>query len=185
MDKKGKLFIIAGPSGVGKGTIVKEILSANPDIELSVSATTRAPREGEIEGVSYYFLTKEDFRKKIENNELIEWAEFAGNYYGTLKSTVDKALNEGQNLILEIEVQGALQVKQVFPDVKMIFILPPDIEELKSRLINRNTETQEALDLRLAQVDRELKISKIFDVRLINDDLNKAVEDVTNFIKNN
>ena len=180
--KKGSIVVISGPSGVGKGTIVKKLLTKVSDFSLSVSSTTRQPRTGEENGREYFFISKEEFLNGIKNNEFVEYAQFAGNYYGTKFSNIEKSINDGKNIILEIEVQGAMQIKDKFPESKLIFIMPPNIEELKHRLISRNTESQTAINLRLAQVDRELNESEKFDKQIINDDLDKAVFDVMNYI---
>lgn len=172
--KKGKLIIISGPSGVGKGTIVKKILSMDSALALSISSTTRPKREGEVNGREYFFLTKEEFIKNIHKNNFAEYAEYAGNYYGTSYSTIDEIRNKGLHLILEIEVNGAQQIKNKYPEAKTIFIMPPNLAELKKRLIERNTNDEHDINIRLAQVDREIAKSKEFDVRVINDDLEIA-----------
>lgn len=172
---KGKLIVIAGPSGVGKGTIVKKLLANDSNLALSISATTRSKRTGEIDGREYYFLSKEEFEKKIKEEKFAEYAQYAGNYYGTLCSTIDDIRNAGKHLILEIEVQGAEQIKAKYPDAKLIFIMPPNLAELKKRLTERNTENEEAIKLRLAQVDREIAKSKNFDAKIVNDDLEIAI----------
>ncbi|MFA6988600.1 MAG: guanylate kinase [Candidatus Gastranaerophilaceae bacterium] len=175
MDKRGILFVIAGPSGVGKGTLVKMLLEKHPEIKLSISATTRKPRKGEIDGVHYFFISKEKFLEKIGKEEFIEWAEFSGNYYGTYFKTVEDSLNSGRDIILEIEVQGAKQIKEKLSQSKLIFILPPSKEELKNRLIGRNSETEEAIKNRLAQVEREYKEAEKFDFKVVNDNLETAL----------
>ena len=164
---KGRLFIIAGCSGVGKGTLLNLFLEHNPNVKLSISATTRLPREGETDGINYFFITKEEFKHLIENNEFLEWAEFSGNLYGTKKSFVEKTLNKGTDLILEIEVQGAKQVKEKMPDAISIFIMPPSIEELEQRLRGRKTETEEAIQKRLHEVKREIEAGKHFDYKIV------------------
>lgn len=175
---KGNLYIIAGCSGVGKGTLIKMFLERNPDIKLSVSATTRKPREGEQDGVNYFFVTKEEFKTEVENKEFLEWAEFSGNFYGTKKSFVEKTLAKGTDLILEIEVQGAKQVKEKMPEAISIFIMPPSVEELETRLRGRHTETEEAIQKRLHQVTREIEAGKNFDYKIINDKLEQALSDM-------
>jgi guanylate kinase len=182
MNKKGTLFVIAGPSGVGKGTLVKILLEKHPEIKLSISATTREPRAGEIDGVHYSFISKENFLSQIQTGEFIEWAEFSGNYYGTYFQTVQNALNKGQDIILEIEVQGAQQIKEKLPQSKLIFILPPSLDELKNRLFKRNSESQEAINNRLAQVEREYAESEKFDFKVVNDNLEKALTDLEEVI---
>ena len=170
----GKLIVISGPSGVGKGTLVKKLLKADESFALSISSTTRTKREGEVHGREYYFLSREEFENKIKNNQFAEYAEYAGNYYGTDYTVIKSMLSLGRNLILEIDVQGAMQIKEKFPNAKLIFILPPNLAELKKRLTNRHTENEETIKLRLAQVDREISKSNSFDVKIVNDDIELA-----------
>lgn len=174
-NKRGLLLVVSGPSGAGKGTVCAEILKNHPEFFLSVSATTRNPRPGEIDGESYYFITKEEFKKRIEENEFIEWAEFCGNFYGTPKSSVEELLSSGKDVILEIEVQGGLKVKEAFPEAVLFFVLPPSPEELKKRLIGRGTETEEVIKSRLNQALWELSQSPKYNYILLNDDVDKAV----------
>lgn len=181
--KKGKLFVISGSSGVGKGTLLKKLLSNHHDLELSISATTRQPRPGEVDGVNYFFTNKEEFKKEVENGEFLEWAEFNGNCYGTKQAWVEKQLNKGKSLILEIETKGAFQIKQKLPDTVLIFILPPSIEELEHRLRGRNTESEEAIQGRLNEVRREIECSKQYDYRVINDDIEQALSELEAVIK--
>ena len=173
---QGRLYIIAGCSGVGKGTLLKLFREKNPDIKLSISATTRQPRQGEEDGVSYFFITKEEFQTSIKNNEFLEWAEFSGNFYGTKKSFVEKTLAKGQNLILEIEVQGARQVKEKMPDAITIFIMPPSLEDLEARLRGRKTEDEATIQKRLSAAAREIEAGKNFDYRIVNDNIEDALE---------
>lgn len=170
-----KLFVISGSSGVGKGTVIKEFLKKHPEIKLSVSCTTRSPREGEVHGINYFFLTRDEFKACIERDEFLEWAEFSGNMYGTQKAYVEKKLAEGKNLILEIDTQGALNVKKIMPEAQLIFILPPSMEELEARLRGRHTETEEAIQKRLQTVKSEMENSKHFDFQIINDSIENAV----------
>ncbi|MBR1907866.1 guanylate kinase [bacterium] len=170
-----KLFVISGSSGVGKGTVIKKLLQSNNSIKLSVSTTTRKPRDGEIHGEHYFFVEKEDFLKSVDNDEFIEWAEFSGNCYGTKKEFVENTLKNGQNVLLEIDTQGALQIKEKLPETVLIFIAPPSIEELKKRLIGRGTETEEAIKKRLSCVENEQKNSKYYDYTVINDTVENAV----------
>ena len=180
--KKGTLFVISGPSGVGKGTLVSMLRQNHPEIKLSVSATTRNPRPGEINGVHYFFLTKEDFKNRIESGEFLEWAEFSGNFYGTNKNFVEKMLKDGHNIILEIDVQGALQVKNKLQEAILIFIEPPCFEELKLRLLKRSTETEEEIQKRLAVVKSELQQKQEFNYVIVNDNLDTAFKNLENII---
>jgi guanylate kinase len=152
---KGRLFVISGPSGTGKGTICKELIK-DDKIRLSVSMTTRNPREGEVHGVSYYFAIKEEFLQKIEAGGFLEYAEVFGNYYGTPKMEVLELLDEGIDVLLEIDVQGALQIKDVYPEAVLVFILPPSMEALRARLTGRGTETQEVVERRLGEASKEI-----------------------------
>lgn len=175
---KGRLFIISGCSGVGKGTLLKMFLEKNPSVKLSISATTRTPRAGEQDGVNYFFISKEDFKKSVDNNEFLEWAEFSGNFYGTKKSFVEKTLNSGTDLILEIEVQGAGQVKEKMPEAKTIFIMPPSVKELEARLRGRNTEDETTILRRLKEAAREIEAGKDFDYKIVNDKLETALNNL-------
>lgn len=178
MNKKGSLIIVSGPSGSGKGTIMDEYFKKykNDNTFLSVSATTRKPRPGEIEGVNYYYKTREEFEYMIQNDGLVEWAEFCGNYYGTPKQVVLDMLKCGKNVILEIEVQGAMNVKKSFKDAACVFVLPPSFEELRNRLISRNTESEEVIDSRINRAREEVLVIDNYDYILVNDDLEAAVE---------
>lgn len=182
MNKKGILIVISGPSGAGKGTICKALLEKNNDLFLSVSATTREPRKGEVHGVNYYFMNKEDFKKKVEENDFLEWAEVYGNYYGTPKSNVNEMLNAGKNVILEIDIQGALKVKENCEDGVFIFILPPSMEELKNRIINRGSETPESLMRRFTSAYQEINYISKYNYGVINDTVEKAVEKIENIL---
>lgn len=181
----GKLFVISGSSGVGKGTVIKEFLKRNPEFKLSVSCTTRSPREGEIEGKNYFFISKDEFKKCVENQEFLEWAEFSGNMYGTKRPYVDEKLALGYNLILEIDTKGALNVKKIMPDATLIFILPPSFEELEARLRGRHTETEEAIQKRLESTKLEMENSKQFDHQVVNDNIENAVTCLENIMKTN
>lgn len=149
MNRKGLLLVVSGPSGCGKGTVLSEVFARQPDTYYSVSATTRSPRPGEVDGVQYHFLTKEEFEEKIAAGQMLEYAQYAGNYYGTPAQAVDEKLSQGKNVVLEIEVQGAKQVKLRRPDAVMIFIMPPSMKELRRRLTQRGTEAQEVVERRL------------------------------------
>ncbi len=182
MTKEGLKIIISGPSGSGKGTIVKELIK-NPKCIISISATTRNPRPGEIHGEHYFYTAKEDFEKMIENKELLEYAQFCGNYYGTPKDFVEKTTKEGKNIILEIEVEGALQVKRMYPEAIFIFVIPPSLKELKDRLINRKTETMDVIEKRLTRAREELLYFKEYDYVVVNDNVDKATRAIENIIE--
>ena len=182
--KKGKLFVISGSSGVGKGTLISLLLKNNSKIMLSISHTTRAPRQGEIDGVNYFFRTKEEFQKSIEENAFLEWAQYSDNFYGTKRKFVERKLNEGFDLILEIDTQGALKVKEQMPDAILIFILPPSLKDLENRLRGRKTETEEAIQKRLNFVESEMKNSSLYDYQIVNDDLQMALEKLKGIIEN-
>ena len=179
---KGLLFVMSGPSGTGKGTICK-VLEKDEGIFLSISSTTREKRVGEIEGVTYNYLTKEKFQALIDAGDMLEWATYDGNFYGTPKQTVEKMLDEGKNVILEIDVQGAFKVKEVFPETVLIFVLPPSMEELKKRLIERGREGTESIIKRMKVAKHELELAAQYNFVIINDDLNHCVEEVREFIK--
>ena len=180
----GKLFVISGSSGVGKGTVIKEFMKLHPEFKLSVSCTTRKPREGEINGVHYFFLDKNEFKNNIDKNEYLEWAEFSGNFYGTQKAYVEKKIAEGKDLILEIDTKGALIVKSKMPEAKLIFIMPPSIEELEARLRGRNTETEEAIQRRLESTKLEMENAEKFDYKVINDSIENAVKSLETIMCN-
>ncbi|MGL5647541.1 MAG: guanylate kinase [Clostridium sp.] len=176
--KKGVLLVISGPSGAGKGTICKALLEKHNDLHISVSATTRSPREGEVDGVNYHFLTKETFKEKIEKNEFLEYAEVYGNFYGTPKTDVQKLLNSGKNVILEIDIQGALKVKENSEDGIFIFILPPSMEILKQRIINRGSETPESLMTRFKAAYKEINYISKYNYAVVNDEVDLAVSKI-------
>ncbi|MBS6602166.1 MAG: guanylate kinase [Brachyspira sp.] len=179
---KKKLFVISGSSGVGKGTVLKGFLNKNPNFMLSISCTTRTPRTGEKDGVNYFFLSKEEFQNCIDNDKFLEWAEFAGNRYGTKKKYINQCLDEGKDIILEIDTQGALQVKKQMPEAVLIFICPPSIEALENRLRGRHTEDEATIQKRLHEVKTELERSENFDYKVINDDLEKAIAELEKVI---
>ena len=181
-DNRGVLIVISGPSGAGKGTICQELLNKNDNIYLSVSATTRSPREGEVDGVNYYFLTQEDFKSKVENKGFIEYANVHGNYYGTPKLNVEKMLEEGKDVILEIDIQGALQVKENFSEGVFIFILPTSMDELKRRIIKRGSETEESLMTRFKNAYKEINYVSKYNYAVVNDTLELAVSKVESII---
>lgn len=171
----GKLFVLSGPSGAGKGTICKRLLEETEDLELSVSMTTRAPRTGEVEGISYYFTDVETFKKSIGGGELLEYAQVYGNYYGTPRQMVLEKLSQGTDVILEIDMQGALKVKENYPDGIFIFILPPSMSELRKRLTGRGTESAEAIEIRLGETLKELSYIEKYDYCVVNGVLEEAV----------
>ncbi|EMT46957.1 MULTISPECIES: guanylate kinase [Anoxybacillus] len=177
MKERGLLIVLSGPSGVGKGTVRKALFS-QPDIQLqySISVTTRQPREGEVDGVDYFFKTREQFEHMIRNNELLEWAEYVGNYYGTPIEYVEKTLQEGKDVFLEIEVQGAMQVRKVFPEALFIFLAPPSLSELRKRIETRGTESEELIRDRLKAAKEELEMMDAYDYVVENDKVELACE---------
>lgn len=178
----GLLIVLSGPSGAGKGTICNELLRQLPDVKYSVSATTRQPRPGELEGVHYFFRTREDFLSMIEKDELLEWAEFCENYYGTPRSAVEQALQSGTDVILEIEIQGALQIKERFPHGVFIFVIPPSMSVLSERIHKRGTESEEVIQKRLETATRELEYVTEYDYVIVNDELENAVDKLKNVL---
>lgn len=178
MEKKGVLTVLSGFSGAGKGTVVKEILQSYDDYALSISMTTRAPRQGERNGVEYFFTTREKFEEAIVANELAEYALYCGNYYGTPSAYVEEQLAAGKNVILEIEIQGALKVKEKFPESLLIFVTPPDVSELKRRLEGRGSESREAVARRLARAAEESEGIDAYDYIVVNDDLKACAEEI-------
>ncbi|MBO6181121.1 guanylate kinase [bacterium] len=184
MDKK--LFVISGCSGVGKGTVINEFMKRNSDnFILSVSCTTRKPRPNEIDGVNYFFISKEEFEKNIKEDKFLEYAQFAENYYGTKKKYVQQKMEDGYNVILEIDTQGALQVKEKMQQAVLIFIAPPSVEELENRLRGRHTEDEATIQKRLAQVKIELERSLKYDYTIINDNIERAVEEIESIVREN
>lgn len=175
---RGTLFIISAPSGTGKGTIVSEILKSDPNIYFSVSATTRAPREGEKDGVNYFFITREEFLGLIETGGMLEHTEFCGNLYGTPKKAVYDKLDSGRDVLLEIETVGAMNVKAACPESVSIFILPPSLYELRRRLEKRGTDPEEVIARRIAEARAEIEKSRLYDFVVMNDDLESAINDV-------
>lgn len=177
VEERGLLIVLSGPSGVGKGTVRKALFS-QPDIQLqySISVTTRKPREGEVDGVDYFFKTREQFEQMIRQNELLEWAEYVGNYYGTPIEYVEKTLQEGKDVFLEIEVQGAMQVRKVFPEALFIFLAPPSLSELRKRIEMRGTESEELIRDRLKAAKEELGMMDAYDYVVENDQVELACE---------
>ena len=183
MKNQKKLIILTGPSGVGKGTVVNEILGKNKNIWLSISATTREPRKGEKDGENYYFLNQEKFKEMIDQNLFLEWAQFAGNYYGTPLSSVNEKIKKGFTVLLEIEVEGAKQIKEKFPNCISIFILPPNKTELEKRIRNRGTESEESIKKRLLRANYEISSSNEFDFELTNHNVDETAKKIVKLIQ--
>ncbi len=183
-SKKGVLIVVSGPSGVGKGTLCKELLSRNPQVRLSVSATTRAPRPGEVDGVSYFFKTRAEFEAMIAAGEFLEYMDVFGmNYYGTPRAYVDEQLSLGNDILLEIDVKGAMNVKRECPDAVLVFIAPPSMEILKARLVGRGTETEDAIERRTREAFQEMKLLPEYDYMVVNDLLADAVYEIETIIR--
>ena len=174
--EKGLLIVLSGPSAVGKGTVCAALRKEDTEIQYSVSATTREPRDGETEGVSYFYKTKAEFEEMKENNELLEWAEYVGNCYGTPRKFVEETIATGKDVILEIEVQGALQVKETFPEGVFIFLMPPSLKELRKRIENRGTESPELIDSRMSVAKEEIELMDKYDYVVENDEVDLAVK---------
>ena len=180
---QGKLIVFTGPSGVGKGTLVRSLLSRHPQLALSISVTTRSPRAGEIDGEDYYFKNRAEFDQMVATGELLEWAEFAGNCYGTPKAPVIAKLDQGNSILLEIELQGARQVQQNFPEALRIFILPPSMAELENRLNTRGKDQPEVIARRLAIAQAEIAAAGEFAYQVINDDLTRTLTELENILE--
>lgn len=185
MTKKGQLIVVSGPSGVGKGTVLGQYLASRERIAYSISATTRNPRPGEQNGVQYFFLSREEFEQTVQNGGMLEYASYNGNYYGTPKAPVEQQREQGNDVVLEIEVQGALQVKKSCPDALLIFIAPPSFDELRSRLTGRQTEDEKTVENRLNIARQELKCAGEYDYIIINDTIEQAVERLNQIISAN
>ena len=183
MAKKGLLVVISGFSGAGKGTLMKELMNKYDNYALSISATTRQPREGEMDGREYFFKSVSEFEEMIKNNQLIEYAKYVNNYYGTPREYVDSQLEAGKDVILEIEIQGAMNIKKMYEDAVLIFILPPSAEELKRRLVGRNTETMDVINARLNRANEEAVGIENYDYVVVNDILDESVVELHNTIK--
>ncbi|HOF68768.1 MAG TPA: guanylate kinase [Ruminococcus sp.] len=179
---KGLLIVVSAPSGCGKGTILSEVLK-DDSFYYSVSATTRSPRLGEVNGVTYHFITKQDFEERIKNNAMLEYAEYCGNYYGTPKKEIDEMREQGKNVILEIEVQGAMKVREICPDAVFIFVLPPSVAELERRLKKRATETDDVIAQRVSQARSEIELARKYDYVVVNAALEDAINDFKTVIK--
>lgn len=182
--KRGVLIVLSGPSGVGKGT-VRKALFEEPDVDFqySISMTTRHPRDGEVDGEDYFFATRDEFEQKIQDGEMLEYAEYVGNYYGTPKSFIDDSLAAGKDVLLEIEVQGALQVKEKMPEGAYIFLTPPDLQALKERLIMRGTEQPEVIERRVHAATKEIQMMANYDYAVVNNEVPLAVQRIKDIIK--
>ncbi|MBQ6129544.1 MAG: guanylate kinase [Lachnospiraceae bacterium] len=183
MNDTGILIILSGFAGSGKGTIIKELLSRYDNYALSVSATTRAPREGEEEGVHYFFKTEEEFKEMIARGELLEYANYVGNYYGTPREYVKQQLLAGKDVILEIETEGALNIKREYPDAVLVFVMPPSVEEIHRRLLHRGTETEEIIEKRMKKAGFEITVVDRYDYLMVNDVLEESVELFNSIVK--
>ena len=175
MARSAKLFVVSGPSGVGKGTLVSLLRDKRPNLGLTVSATTRSPRPGEVDGVAYHFLSDEEFKKRVDAGEFLEWAHVHGHCYGTLKSEVDRLISAGQSVVLEIDVQGGLMVHKQYPSAILVFIKPPSFEELEQRLRGRGTEDEKTISTRLSNASREMEHANDYTVCIVNDNLETAL----------
>jgi guanylate kinase len=178
-----KVFVITGPSGVGKGTLISKLLERVPNLTLSVSATTREPREGEVDGREYHFLSPEEFERRMDADDFLEFATYSGNRYGTLRSEVERCVAAGHSVVLEIEVQGAQQVRAAMPESVQIFIAPPDPSHLRRRLEGRGTDSPDAIDSRLETAELELAVQGDFDHRVVNDDLDRAAAELEEIVR--
>jgi guanylate kinase len=184
MKEKGLLIVLSGPSGVGKGTVRKALFEQeNTQFEYSISMTTRPPREGEVDGVDYFFKTREEFERLIKEGKLLEYAEYVGNYYGTPVDYVKETMDAGKDVFLEIEVQGAKQVREKFPDGLFIFLAPPSLEELKNRIVSRGTETEELIINRLEEAKKEIEMMDLYDYVVVNDQVELACERIKAIVK--
>ena len=183
MTRQSRLFVISGPSGAGKGTLIAQLRKEHPELGLAVSATTRSPRPGEVDGKDYYFLSEGEFKRRVAAGEFVEWAYVHGHMYGTLVKEVERLLAQGKSLILEIDIQGALNVKKVWPDAVLIFIEPPSLEELERRLRGRGTEDEQSIELRLKNAKHEMTLADDYDVCIVNDTVDRAVRELSDTIE--
>jgi guanylate kinase len=183
MGGMAKVFVITGPSGVGKGTLIGRLLERVPDLELSVSATTRAPRDGELEGVDYHFLSREEFDRRAAAGDFLEHATYGGNRYGTLRSEVERRLAAGISVVLEIELQGARQVRAAMPPAVLVFIAPPDRDALRARLEGRGTDPEEAIEERLSTAEHELEAQQEFEHVVVNDEIDRAAASLERIVR--
>ncbi|EKV03497.1 guanylate kinase [Leptolyngbya sp. PCC 7375] len=174
----GQLIVFTGPSGVGKGTLLRQLLKHHPDIQLSISATTRQPRPGEEHGKHYYFVSRPEFKAMVEHNQLLEWAEFAGNFYGTPRHPLEAMISHGNVVILEIELAGARQVRATLPEAQQIFVLPPSLQELEDRIRQRGQDSEDAIAKRLARANVEIEAAEEFDIQIVNDNLERATREL-------
>lgn len=184
MSKRGTLLVLSGPSGVGKSTVLRKMMDGREDMAFSVSATTRAPRPGEVDGKDYFFITREEFDKMVEQGELLEHAEFVGNCYGTPRSQILQRLEQGITVVLDIEVQGAGQVKALMPEALTVFLAPPSLEALEQRLRGRGTESEEKIRSRLETARKELLLAPTYDYTVVNDDADRAAAELSNILEN-
>lgn len=182
-NRKGALFVVSGFSGAGKGTVMKKLLEKYDSYALSISMTTRAPRPGEENGREYFFVDVETFEEKIKENKVIEYAKYCDNYYGTPREYVEEQLGKGKDVILEIEIQGALKVKEMFPDTVLLFVVPPSAAELKRRLVSRGTETEEVVKKRMHRAVEEARYMEKYDYIVLNDDLDRCVEELHGIVQ--
>ncbi len=180
--KKGLIFVISGPSGVGKGTVIAQVMELIDNVCFSVSATTRKPRPGEVDGVNYYYISREEFEDNIKNGKMIEYTYYNGNYYGTPKSAVDECVDAGKTVILDVEVEGAANVKRMYPECVQLFLLPPSVDELYKRLSGRKTETAEQIAGRMARADEELKLAPLYDYRVTNFEVASCAREIADII---
>lgn len=182
MNRNGLLVVLSGPSGSGKGTLLKRVREQYTNIRFSISATTRRPREGEVDGKNYFFVTTDQFKSMIENDKLVEWVEYCGNYYGTPREYVEESTSQGFDIVLEIEVEGALNIIKRYPDCVSVFILPPSFEELRRRIEGRGTENPDVIDRRLERAKKELEFVNHYDYVVINDNIEEAASEIVNIL---